>query len=290
MAIYVNNNREIVDIYVSVNGEKKSIISAYINHDNIIKKVFGTSPIHEIDPYETAPAEAYNNWNYTLDDDNSIIILNYYKGSETDVIVYANYVVNEKNYKTQLTSHANNTQAMSPYMFNGFASKNCKYIKNIKFSKSINTNNVTNMYGMFMFCTSLEYLDISGFDTSNVTSMASMFSNCSSLLRLDLSNFRTNNVTGIGIQRMFENCTSLTKLNVENFDTSEVTNMIYMFYNCSSLTTLDLSSFNTQNVTIMDYLFNQCSKLTKIYVSDKWKTVYHHSIFSGCGASEVTII
>lgn len=55
MAIYVNNNREIENIYVSVNGEKKSIVSAYINTDNGVRKVFGTSLIPENDPYEIAP-------------------------------------------------------------------------------------------------------------------------------------------------------------------------------------------------------------------------------------------
>ena len=34
----------------------------------------------ENDPYGTAPAEAYNDWNYTLDEENNIITLNYYIG------------------------------------------------------------------------------------------------------------------------------------------------------------------------------------------------------------------
>ncbi len=54
---------------------------------------------------ETAPATAYSNWNYTLDDENNIITLNYYTGFEADVIVYANYIVNGKTYKTQLASN-----------------------------------------------------------------------------------------------------------------------------------------------------------------------------------------
>lgn len=242
----------------------------------------------EKDSYTMAPENAYSNWNYTLDDTNNIITLNYYTGSESDVIVYANYEVDGKTYKTQLKSHANDTQANSPYMFNGFAMKNCQNIKTIKFSKDIDTSNVTNMCCMFHSCTSLTDLDISGFDTSNVISMHAMFRECSTLISLDLGHFNTDNVADWGMWGMFYGCSSLRSLNVSNFDTSHVTNMCYMFYGCSSLSSLDLSSFDTRNVTIMDYMFNSCSNLTEIYVGDKWKTVNHHSVFDDCGTSEVT--
>lgn len=246
----------------------------------------------ESDPYETAPAEAYSNWDYTLDDENNIITLNYYKGSETDVIVYANYAINGKTYKTQIKSNWDSTSANDSlrYMFNGFALKSNQNIKSIKFSRGIDTSNVTRMDDMFYSCTSLTSLDISGFDTSNVTTMHSMFRDCNSLTELDLSHFNTSNVTDAwGMWGMFYGCSSLTSLNVSSFDTSHITNMCYMFYGCSSLTELDLSNFDTRNVTIMDYMFNSCSNLTEIYVSsDKWKTVSHRSVFDGCGTSEVT--
>lgn len=246
----------------------------------------------EADPYETAPAEAYSNWDYTLDDENDIITLNYYKGSEIDVIVYANYEIGGKTYKTQIKSNWDSTSANDSlrYMFNGFALKSNQNIKSIKFSRGIDTSNVTRMDCMFHSCTSLTSLDISGFDTSNVTTMNSMFRDCNSLTELDLSHFNTSNVTDAwGMWSMFYGCSSLMSLNVSRFDTSHITNMCYMFYGCSSLTSLDLSSFDTRNVTIMDYMFNSCSNLTEIYVSsDKWKTVSHRSVFDGCGTSEVT--
>lgn len=65
---------------------------------------------------------------------------------------------------------------------------------------SSNTNNVTSMYGMFLFCGYLT--TVSQLDTSNVTNMQEMFEHCSNLLYVPL------------------------------LDTSNVTNMDYMFYNC----------------------------------------------------------
>lgn len=261
----------------------------------------------EQDPYETAPASAYSNWNYTLDDENGIITLNYYKGSETDVIVYANYVIGGKTYKTQLAN--NSFGAMnSYYMFNGCAQANCQNIKTIKFNKNIDTSNVKNMNCMFNYCKSLTELDLSSFDTSNVTSMEHMFYDCISLTSLDISGFNTSNVTNMysmfsacfllttldlrnfdtskvtNMYGMFKDCKALTDVNVSSFDTSNVTNMSNMFANCQSLKSIDICNFDTSNVTTMGSMFNGCSSLTSLNVSN-WKntnTTNMSYMFSGC--------
>ena len=105
------------------------------------------------------------------------------------------------------------------------------------------------------------------FDTSNVTDMSGMFYYCSKLTSIEFGNkFDTSNV--INMQRMFENCTNLTSITFgNNFNTSKVTNMIYMFDDCRSLTSLNLSSFNTSKVTYMNYMFNLCSRLTSLDLS-----------------------
>ena len=50
---------------------------------------------------------------------------------------------------------------------------------------------------MFSNCSSLTSLNLSNFNTNNVTNMSGMFYNCSSLTSLNLSNFNTNNVTNM---------------------------------------------------------------------------------------------
>ena len=53
------------------------------------------------------------------------------------------------------------------------------------------TSNVTNMSGMFYWCSNLTTLNLSGWDTGRVTDMNSMFDGCSSLTSLDLSGWDT---------------------------------------------------------------------------------------------------
>lgn len=205
----------------------------------------------ETDPYETAPASAYSNWNYTLDDENNIITLNYYIGSETNVIVYANYVINGKTYKTQLASNSADATSNTKYMFNG-----CKYfMKSVKFSKNIDTSNVTDMSYMFYYCEKLEELDISGFDTGNVINMRDMFFRNLKLKNLDVTNFDTSKVTNMS--EMFYQCAALESLDVSNFNTSSVTDMSSMFAQCNALASLDLRGWNTSNVTNMMQMFQQ---------------------------------
>ena len=101
--------------------------------------------------------------------------------------------------------------------------------------KKINTTKIKSMEDMFLTCSALKELDLSGFETSNVTNMSSMFSNCGSLKTLDLN----------------------------NFDTSNVTNMSYMFNWCNSLETLDVSTFNIGKVSNMSHMFSTCSELSE---------------------------
>lgn len=244
----------------------------------------------EKDSYTVAPAEAYSNWNYTLDDTNNTITLNYYTGSETDVIVYANYVIGGKTYKTQIASNSASATDKTVYMFNGQGknsygwSSKSRYIKSIKFSKDIDTSNVTNMKYMFYYCAKLTDLDISCFDTSNVTDMQYMFRNCESLTSLDVCNFDTSKV--INMEWMFSYCKALTSLDLSNFDTSSVTNMSSMFHSSSNLASMDLSNFDTSNVTDISYMFDTCSNLENLNLSsfDTSKVTDMTAMFQHCSA------
>jgi len=147
----------------------------------------------------------------------------------------------------------------------------------------LDTENVTNMYGMFSGCTGLTSLDLSSFSNENVTNMGYMFYNCKNLTDLDLSSFNTAKVKDMSY--MFQNCESLTSLDLSSFNTAAVTSMGYMFYNCKNLTDLDLSSFNTAKVTYTICMFQNCSKLKTIYASSLFTTdavSSSNSMFGGC--------
>ena len=160
----------------------------------------------------------------------------------------------------------------------------CQDLTNIEGIEYLNTENVTNMDGMFQNCKSLTTLDLSRFDTKNVTNISGMFYACHALTTLDVSNFDTKNVTDMS--HMFFECSALTTLDISNFNTENVTNMSGMFWGCAALTTLDLSHFDTQNVTDMNGMFCNCSALTTLDVSNfDTKNVTNMSgMFSGCSA------
>ena len=135
-------------------------------------------------------------------------------------------------------------------------------LKTIKFGNCFDTSSVTDMCAMFIDCTSLTSLDLSGFDTSSVTNMRAMFQNCASLTSLDVSSFDTSNVTDMFF--MFNICESLTSLDLASFDTSNVIDMSHMFASCERLTGLDLSGFDTSNVTNMADMFSNCKDLASL--------------------------
>lgn len=148
----------------------------------------------------------------------------------------------------------------------------------------INTSKITNMNSMFKNCSSLIYLDVSGWDTSKVTDMSDIFYNCSGLTSLDLSGWDTSLITNMS--NMFAGCSSLSSLDISGWSTSRVTAMNDMFDGCSLLTSLDLSSFNTSLVTTTSDMFKDCSSLTSLDLSS-WNTskvTNMTTMFKGCSS------
>ena len=160
----------------------------------------------------------------------------------------------------------------------------CNNLTTIEGIEYLNTENVTNMGGMFYNCCALTSLNLTSFNTAKVESMSCMFYNCSALTSLNLSNFNTANVTNMS--NMFRDCYALTLLDLSNFNTANVTDMSNMFERCSALTSLDLTSFNTENVMYMSNMFERCSTLTSLDLSNfnTAKVTNMEEMFIGCSA------
>ena len=101
-------------------------------------------------------------------------------------------------------------------------------------------HDLTTTNAMFLMCDKLQTINnLEYLNTENVTDMAGMFYGCSSLESLDLSHFDTKNVTGNGMDGMFYECSSLKSLDVSSFEISDgLTDMKLMFYECSALETI----------------------------------------------------
>ena len=115
-----------------------------------------------------------------------------------------------------------------------FMLNKCFNLKEIKGINKLNTNQVTNMSGIFLECNELISLDLSNFNTSNVTDMSFMFNKCSKLKEIiGINKFNTNSITNMRV--MFQGCSELLYLDLSNFNTSYVTDMSWMFAGCSKL-------------------------------------------------------
>ena len=175
-------------------------------------------------------------------------------------------------------AYALNLEASEP----GWWSTHRYEIKKVVFEASFANARPTSCY--YWFCNCSELTDIEGIEnlnTENVTNMRGMFFNCPNLSSLDLTNFSTGNVTDMN--SMFGYC-QLSSLDLTSFNTANVTNMYMMFISCQNLSSLDLTSFNTANVTEMNFMFQGCSALTTIYASEMFVTdqVEGYDMFKYC--------
>ena len=115
------------------------------------------------------------------------------------------------------------------YMFNDMDALTA--INNID---RLHTENVTSMYCMFAYCSSLKEIDVSHLDTRNVETMFGMFEQDKALTTLDVNGFDVTNVTNM--EMMFCGCSNLTTIYCEkNWDTGNVSNSRAMFTGCEKL-------------------------------------------------------
>ena len=175
-------------------------------------------------------------------------------------------------------AYALNLEASEP----GWWSTHRYEIKKVVFDASFANARPTSCYYWFCNCSKLTDIEgIENLNTENVTNMRGMFFNCPNLSSLDLTNFSTGNVTDMNA--MFGYC-QLSSLDLTSFNTANVTNMYMMFISCQNLSSLDLTSFNTANVTEMNFMFQGCSALTTIYASEMFVTdqVEGYGMFKDC--------
>ena len=142
------------------------------------------------------------------------------------------------------------------------------YIKDVP---TLNTENLTTMYGFFAGCKNL--INIPNINTSNVTNMSTMFNGCNKLKTIPALN--TSKVTDMS--GMFSECPSL--IEIPELDTSNVTTMSSMFNRCKNLKTI--STMNTNKVTTMSMMFYN-SGITTIPELDTSKVTSVYNMFYSC--------
>ena len=119
------------------------------------------------------------------------------------------------------------------------------------------TSSVTNMEGMFLYCTSYEGRGIGAWDTSSVTAMQQTFCRCDTFEE-DLSAWNTSSVTSM--RAAFGGCVSFRGEGIGAWDTSSVTSMRETFCFCHAFEE-DLSAWDVSAVTDARDMFGSVGDL-----------------------------
>ena len=168
------------------------------------------------------------------------------------------------------------------YMFCGYANNNgySTWYNNLTYErlqKILNyntTSNVTNMNGMFFYCTKLTTIPL--INTSLVTNMNNMFRSCYELIALP--QLDTSKVTSMS--NMFPHCSNLTTIKL---DTRNVTNMNKMFSECNKLTTIDITHMNITSTSDSNSFAYACYSLTKLIIRNMTTIpTLNSNSFNGC--------
>lgn len=121
-----------------------------------------------------------------------------------------------------------------------------------------NLTGVSDLAGMFLRCSAITSLDVTGWDVSNVTNMTQTFRDCQKMTTL--TGTETWDVGSVeSFRGMFFFNRHLRGLDLTGWDTSSATDMAYMFYRCFSLRTLaGYENFDVSDVTSLRLMFEQC--------------------------------
>lgn len=158
--------------------------------------------------------------------------------------------------------------------------RNCSKLLTLDVSKwIINTSAPVSLEGIFVGCSLLNGLDVSGWNVSTVTTLTNTFSGCVSVTTLDVSNWNVANVTKF--RSTFANCNSVTTLDVSNWDVSKATDFGSMFYRCLKITSLDTSSwvFNSTSNISFSSVFYECPLLTTVGDVSGWNTTKFTTVY-----------
>jgi len=201
------------------------------------------------DEKQSSTVEELSGFEYTLDEEEKIVILTKYTDSNATVKIEDTYVVEGIECDTIIDSES---------IFKG----NTK-IKDVTMEGDIGFVD-DSMKDLFYNCSKLEKVDLSNLNTSGVTDMSFLFYQCEMLKEIDLENLDTANVTNM--KSMFNKCKRLEDLKgYQELDTGAVKSIYHMFnYVQSSITdaekkwVIDLSNWDLSQVNNSGWCFQQC--------------------------------
>lgn len=183
------------------------------------------------------------------------------------------YMLNESSGASKIimpTGISNGKAETLEYMY-----RNCSSVKEINGISNLVTADCTNICSMFDKCTSLESVDISGWDTQNVTNMSSLFNDCVNLSKvnsdtdgeINLSKFNMQNCKNL--DNSFSGCTSMTKFVGPGSNEDKTTHFSsdgcscsQMFNGCTGMTQCDFYYCDVSYIKNLSSALSGCTSLT----------------------------
>lgn len=156
--------------------------------------------------------------------------------------------------------------------------RNLRRMTSIEGLDNLNTSEVTNMSYMFLNCTRMPDVHISGWDVDNVTTTKGMFSNCKTITN-DSGLFPYLSIKDMSY--MYDGCSNLKWISL---DCEQITNLCAMVRNCTSLTSFNINDFGP-NVADMSEMFSGCSSLKEIEFPKEFNSINvtdMHRMFFNC--------
>lgn len=192
----------------------------------------------------------------------------YYRGSSSIIPVPEGYNSLESMFDSSDLEEINLTLWKGvPLKQIKFAFTNCNKLQNVIGLNGLDVSEVTDFDSIFIGCSALKNVDLSGWNTGNSETFAGMFCDCSSLEHVNVANWDTKNCTDVSI--MFNGCTNLKCLDVSEWCTSSLQDMHCFAADCINLETASVEDWDISFVENFFSAFANCFKLKKPDLS-KW--------------------
>lgn len=202
---------------------------------------------------------------------------NYIKSDEPTLISLSERLIVNKSFKDTTM------KVVSKQQLRGIISKRLAenpeelYLNDLDVSSIKDFSDIFSSY-IFSELRKTKKIHIEGWNTENATNMSGMFQACSELEEVDVSNFDVSNVTIM--EYMFRRCFNLKKLDLTNWEVNNVRDMEKMFFRCESLETIgDVSRWEPKSLEIFDRAFDGCKVLKNVDTS-KWSKYFSNNISS----------
>lgn len=143
--------------------------------------------------------------------------------------------------------------------------RECESLTSIDISNLGTTKRLNQVEQLFLGCSELEYVNITGLNLDNVTSTFKLFAGCSNLREI-------KGIEGLNVRHlddmslMFSDCVRLENIDTSKWITTGDCMYARMFSKCESLKSVNIQGFDIEDSYQIQKLFHMCTKLEELHI------------------------